>query len=214
MDLASGLKLVAHRAKLMMELCLLETTSMLAVGASAHAVKNSIQTDKKLQGLGISCNNSQSDCVVGGRIPQLLYLKEQLSSSLKAKSKMLEVPLAYHTEAMDPMLEQLSKFALGIGLATPNIPIVSNVFGRVVKAGESAFGPDYFALHCRKMVAFDEGIQSLLQSDIDAVTSRWIEFGPSSTLLPMVSSRLEKNSVEFLPCLRKGSLTLQQSHKS
>ena len=213
MDLESGLKLVAHRAKLMMELCHLERTSMLAVGANADTVKKLIQSDQKLQELAISCNNSQSDCVVGGQITQLGYLKEQLSSSLKVKSKMLEVPLAYHTEAMDPMLEELTKFARGIALATPRIAIVSNVFGRVVQAGESAFNPEYFALHCRKMVAFDDGIQDLLQTDIDAVTSRWIEFGPSSSLLPMVSSRFDKNSVELLPCLRKGvppSATISQ----
>ena len=188
----------------MMQLCQLETTSMLAIGASAESVMGLIQTDKKYQGLAISCNNSQSDCVVGGRVAQLECLREQLSSAAKAKSKMLEVPMAYHTKVMDPMLEELTKFARGIDILAPKVPIVSNVFGRVIKAGENAFTPDYFALHCRQTVAFDEGIQDLLKTNIDAVASRWIEFGPHPSLLPMVSSRLKGTSVELLPSLRKG----------
>ena len=187
---------------------------MLAVGTSADKARDLIQKDEKLQGLAISCNNSQSDCVVGGRTTQLERLKGQLSSTLKAKSKFLEVPLAYHTEAMDPVLEELTKFAQGIDMKPPRMAIVSNVFGRVVQAGESVFTPEYFALHCRNTVAFDEGIQDLLQSGTDAVASRWIEFGPHPTLLPIAGSRLDRASVELLPTLRKNvspSTTVSQA---
>ena len=203
-SLESGLMLVAHRAQLMMRLCQLNTTSMLAVATSADTVRRFVENDDSLQGLAISCNNSSSDCVVGGRIPQLKYLKEQLSLGVKAKSKMLDVPLAYHTEAMDPILQELTTFTQAIEIKKPEIPIVSNVFGRVVQAGEGAFTEDYFALHCRQMVAFDEGIQDLLQNDIDAVTLRWIEIGPHPSLLPMVKSSFGKHPPELLPSLRKG----------
>lgn len=197
----------------MMGLCQLNATSMLAVATSADTVRRAVANDDKLQGLAISCNNSSSDCVVGGRIPQLKYLKEQLSSGVKAKSKILDVPLAYHTEAMDPILQELTKYAQAIEMKKPEISIVSNVFGRVVQAGESAFTEDYFALHCRQMVAFDEGIQDLLQNDIDAVSLRWIEIGPNPSLLPMVKSSFGKNPPELLPSLRKGvspSATISQ----
>ena len=188
----------------MMQLCQLETTSMLAVGASAATVKGLIRLDKNFRDLAISCNNSEADCVVGGRIAQLKYLKEQLSSTGNAKSKMLEVPLAYHTEAMDPILPELTTFAQAFHIAAPKIPVVSNVFGRVVRAGERVFTPDYFALHCRQTVAFDEGVQDLLQTDIETIGSRWIELGPHPSLLPMLSPRFGKASVELLPSLRKG----------
>ena len=204
MDLSSGLNLVAHRARLMMQRCQLETTSMLAVNANTDTVRDLLQSDHRFRGLSISCNNSRSDCVVGGRIAQLQSLKEHLHSALQAKSKMLEVPMAYHTDAMDPILGQLTQLAQSVDIKKPQVPVVSNVFGRVVQAGESAFSAKYFALHCRQMVAFDEGIQDLLQSGIDAVASRWLEFGPHPTLLPMVSSRLDKGAVELLPSMRKG----------
>lgn len=186
---------------------------MLAVATSASTVRKIIEDDDKLQGLAISCNNSPSDCVVGGRIPQLKYLKEQLSSRVEAKSKIIDVPMAYHTEAMDPILQELTRFAQATQIKKPEIPIVSNVFGRVVQAGEKAFTEDYFALHCRQMVAFDEGIQDLLHNDMDAVTLRWIEIGPHPSLLPMVKSRFGKNPPELLPSLRKGvspSATISQ----
>ena len=212
-DLASGLKLVAYRAKLMMQLCELRTTSMLAVSTGAATVSGLIQTDKNLQGLAIACNNSQSDCVVGGRASQLEQFKERIRSAFSVKSKALDVPLAYHTEAMDPILEELTKYAQGIVLMTPKIPIVSNVFGRVITNGEEVFTPEYFALHCRQTVLFDEGIQDLLRSNIVDATSKWVEIGPHPSLLPMVSSRLNKAQVEFLPALRRGippSATISQ----
>lgn len=67
-DLQSSLKLVAHRAKLMMELCQLETTSMLAVNLSAETVRQHIDNNSEFHDLAISCDNSQTDCVVGGPI--------------------------------------------------------------------------------------------------------------------------------------------------
>ncbi|KAH3574576.1 hypothetical protein KXV22_000413 [Aspergillus fumigatus] len=203
-DLQSSLKLVAHRAKLMMELCQLETTSMLAVNLSAETVRQHIDNNSEFHDLAISCDNSQTDCVVGGPIGQLQTLKARLST-MKTKSKILDVPMAYHTKAMDPILDQLTEVAKTLEISCPRISIVSNVFGRLIRPGERAFTFEYFAMHCRQTVAFNAGIDELSLSDMEPELSRWVEIGPHPSLLPMVSTKLDRDTTDLLPSLRKGT---------
>lgn len=203
-DMKDGLKLVALRARLMMELCQLETTSMLAVNLSAEAVRQYIDNSPDFQNLAISCDNSQTDCVVGGPISQLQSLKGRLST-MKTRSKMLDVPMAYHTGAMDPILTQLTAVAETLEISCPTIPVLSNVFGRLVQPGEGVFTSEYFAMHCRQTVAFNAGIHELFQSGMGAEVSRWIEIGPHPSLLPMISTRLDRDTTDLLPSLRKGT---------
>ncbi|KAB8270005.1 hypothetical protein BDV30DRAFT_250996 [Aspergillus minisclerotigenes] len=203
-DLQSSLKLVAHRAKLMMELCELETTSMLAVNLSAETVRRHIGNSPGFHDLAISCDNSESDCVVGGPISQLQSLKAKLGT-MKTRSKILDVPMAYHTHALDPILVQLTEVAKTLEISCPRIPVLSNVFGRVIQPGERAFTFEYFAMHCRQTVAFNAGIRELSSSGMGAEISRWIEIGPHPSVLPMVSTRLERDTTHLLPSLRKGT---------
>jgi acyl transferase domain-containing protein len=205
LDTFSGLSLVARRAKLMMDQCQLQTTSMLAANASAGTVQDLIQSSELFPGLSISCDNSANDCVVGGPIQELQILKECLRENLKAKSKLLDVPMAYHTNAMDPILPELTQFVSTINLGRPKIPVVSNVLGRTVEAGETAFTKEYFALHCRQTVNFHKGVQEFLTTNTGSTATRWIEIGPHPSLLPMLGTCVDKASVDILPTLRKGN---------
>lgn len=203
-DLQDGLKLVAHRAKLMMELCQLETTSMIAVNLGTDTVRQLIDEVPEFNNLAISCDNSPTDCVVGGPIAQLQSLKTRLGT-MNTRSKMLDVPLAYHTSAMDPILHQLTEIAKTLKISCPKIPVLSNVFGRLIQPGESAFTFEYFAMHCRQTVAFTAGIEDLSQTGIGAEISRWVEIGPHPSVLPMVSNKLDRDTTDLLPSLRKGT---------
>ncbi|KAL9075828.1 MAG: hypothetical protein Q9157_003863 [Trypethelium eluteriae] len=204
LDTLSGLSLVARRAKLMMDQCQLQTTSMLAANASAGTVQDLIQSSERFSGLSIACNNSANDCVVGGPIEELQIFKEYLRESLKVKSKLLDVPMAYHTNAMDPILPELTDFVSTIDLGRPKIPVVSNVLGRTVEAGEAAFTKEYFALHCRQTVKFHQGVQEFLTTNTGSTAMRWIEIGPHPSLLPMLGTCVDKASVDLLSTLQKG----------
>jgi len=205
LDTFSGLSLVARRARLMMNQCQLQTSSMLAANASAGTVQDLIQSSMLFPGLSISCDNSANDCVIGGPIHELEILKESLRENLNAKSKLLDVPLAYHTNAMDPIIPELTQFVSTIDLGRPKIPVVSNVLGRTVEAGETAFTKEYFALHCRQTVNFYKGVQEFLTTNTGSTATRWIEIGPHPSLLPLLGNCVDKASVDLLPTLRKGS---------
>ena len=204
LDLQSGLSLVAHRAKLISELCQLEATSMLAVQLSADVTRDEVDSHPGLHDLSIACDNGPSDCVVGGPLDQIRCLKEKLGKN-GTKSKLLDVPIAYHTKAMDPILDRLTDFAKTIELSSPKLPVLSNVFGRLILPGEEGFTSDYFAAHARQTVALRLGIQDLHSHGMTAEISKWVEIGPHPTLLPMVSTNLDRNTTVFLTSLRKGT---------
>lgn len=121
LDLQSGLSLVAHRAKLVSELCQLEATSMLAVHLSADVTRDEVDSHPELHDLSIACDNGPSDCVVGGPLDQIRSLEEKLSKK-GTKSKLLDIGIAYHTKAMDPILDRLTDFAKTIELSSRNSP--------------------------------------------------------------------------------------------
>lgn len=212
LDVSSGALLVAHRARLMMTKCDVDKTSMLAVNIGASDAQAIIDDDSRFRQLEISCDNSRTDCVVGGPVTQLQALKEHLKSTGNVKSKFLDVPLAYHTEAMDPILPELTKYASTMVLRKPSLPVISNVLGRIVSVGEDVFTPKYFARHSRETVAFQQGLDDFLAENHNA-TTHWVEVGPHASLLPMISTQASTTQAGLVPCLRKStspSATLSQ----
>lgn len=216
LDIASGALLVARRAQLLATKCELVTTSMLAVNMPASTVQTLIsQSDERFAEVEISCDNSPTDCVAGGPIRQLNDLKGFLSDRHAAKSKFLQVPMAYHTRAVDPMLPGLVQYARRLTLSKPIIPVISTVLGRVVQPGEDVFTPEYLEAHSRGSVYFRKALASLLSSASHA-SAQWIEIGPHASLLPMIKAQTSSSPQpvnQLLPCIRKGvspSVTLSQ----
>ncbi|THC89674.1 hypothetical protein EYZ11_010885 [Aspergillus tanneri] len=213
LDVASGCLLVARRAQLMMTHCEPQKTSMLAVNIGSSDVQSMIESDDRFGQLSIACDNSPTDCVVGGPVSQLQAFKQDITSAGKGKSKLLDVPLAYHTEAMDAILPELEEYASTVPLRSPSVPVISNVLGRTVREGEKVFTPGYFTRHSRETVAFQQGLKDFLAADAHSATAHWVEVGPHASLLPMIAAQVPTPSATLLPCLRKGvspSSTLSQ----
>lgn len=203
LDFESGLWLVAQRARLIVESCELWQSSMLAVNMAADQVRREFLSESTFKQLNISCDNSPNDCVVGGDKRILQELKEEITSRAKKRAAFLQVPIAYHTVALDPVLEGLKDIADQVCFTAPSIPIASNVLGKVVHPGEDVFTPEYFTEHCRSTVAFNESVEDMLRQNTRFVNGRWIEVGPHPVLLPMVRSRTSNAPAQYLPCLKK-----------
>ncbi|EKG09551.1 hypothetical protein MPH_13401 [Macrophomina phaseolina MS6] len=206
LDVRDALTLVSRRAQLMMERCERRATGMLAVNASAAAVRSFAGTSAAFAGIEVACRNSAGDCVVGGPLDQLQLLKARLAAAHGTRSKLLDVPMAYHTRAMDPVLGELEALAATVDLRPPHTPVVSTVLGRTVRPGEHAFRPAYFADHCRSAVAFADGIDHFVQGEPRARGAAWIEVGPHPTLLPMLQAgpaAAAGGSALFVHALRK-----------
>ena len=205
LDLKDAMRLVAKRAELFMRHCNIYTTSMLAVNTSQSSMQEILGEHQNISGLEIACNNSPLDCVVGGSINQLETLKDLIKNEHNIKSKTLEVPLAYHTKAVNPVMNELTEIAKSCAINPPQLPVVSNVFGRIVHPGENAFDSGYFSRHCRETVAFNEGLQDVLAAQVSGTQLRWLEIGPSPMLIPMVKPQISNASTSLLPCLKRGT---------
>lgn len=207
LSLKGALTVVATRARLMVQKCVLESTTMIAINLGQEKVTSILTSSADFSSSSIACYNSVVDCVVSGPIEQLKALKVYLDAHVKCKNVLLAVPFGYHSSAMQPILDDLVRVASRVTIRTPSIPIVSNVVGRVIPVGDvSIFTPNYYARHCAEPVLFDKGISDLLTSSKfqGNESISWIEIGPHPTTLPMLKVHPSVNESQLLlPSLRK-----------
>ena len=171
---------------------------MLACKMSSSKVDTMIDGDVQFSRLNVACRNSDDACVVAGVLPQLEAF-QKLCSSLGIKTKRLDVPYGFHSEAMDPILRPLKELGKSIIWCTPSILVASNALGRFLVPDD--FGPDYFARHARQPVRFSDIAQNLQNMGAldDAVC---IEVGPCPTTLPMIQD-VAGTTCHFFPSMQK-----------
>lgn len=149
---------------------------------------------------------SSADCVVAGSLDQLRALQAELKAG-GTKCVQVNVPFAYHTDAMSPIYNDIIRLAQGVPLSAPTIPILSNVHGAMVPAGDaSVFNAEYFARHCRDAVRFEQSVQDMLAHTEFATVTTWLEIGPHPTTLPMLRSMpTTSQQALYLPSLKKNA---------
>ncbi|HEY3868275.1 MAG TPA: SDR family NAD(P)-dependent oxidoreductase [Actinocrinis sp.] len=186
-----GLRLIAERARLMQTT---EPGGMLAVQAPEESVREWIEgTD-----LDIAAVNGPTSLVLAGLRESLDAFAEQMKER-GVPARKLAVLRAFHSRLMDPVLEPLSKVLEGVEFCAPNIPIVSNLTGRL--AEDDQYGPAYWADHVRNAVRFHDGMASLIEHGVDLL----LEIGPDRTLINMASSAKLAPPAGGIPSLRRTS---------
>ncbi|KAF2762266.1 ketoacyl-synt-domain-containing protein [Pseudovirgaria hyperparasitica] len=200
LSLPDALKFVATRAKLMVDLCEVKATSMLACNMSSDEAEKQIASKpESFQGLTIACQNSRGDCVVSGPVSALDQFSHHIKSA-GAKCKRLDVPYGFHSGALDPIIEPLSKVAAEMKISAPKVAFGSTVSGKLLD--ETAITPEYFTNQTRNTVLFADLMESLAsRSEFNSAT--YLEIGPAPITLPMIKSGLADGDSQFLPSLKK-----------
>lgn len=199
LSLEDTLRVVSSRAKMMALYCESNASGMLACSMSPDRAGNLISTNPALSELTVACLNGIDECVIGGPLDQISEFQGHCKA-WKIKTKVLDVPFAFHTKAMDPILDDLEALGRSIGFATPTVPIISNVFGCFFQA-EHLTG-NYFALHAREPVRFSEGLLDL-QSSAPLHNALFLDIGPHPSTIPMVRSLNQHGSSTYLGTLQK-----------
>ena len=166
-SLEDGLTLVADRARLMQSV---PPGRMLAV------VMGRANSPMLGDGLSLAAVNGRSSCVVSGPDVAIAELERRLAERSIA-TKSLRTSHAFHSAMMDPIVDAFACVAAGVSLSPPKIPVVSNVTGTWLTAGE-ATDPAYWARHLRQTVRFADAV-TLLGQSADCVL---LEVGPGRTL--------------------------------
>ncbi|KAG1780576.1 polyketide synthase [Suillus placidus] len=203
LSLEAALFLVASRARLTWRSCAPGATGMLAIRLGEHQI-NTVLKSGSYSGLTVACVNSDRACVVSGPLSQLHALTRELATT-GCKARLLDVPYGYHSQAMDPVLDDLTQLARTIPLSSPKVPVGSTVLGRLVPAGDtSTFDATYFSSHFRQPVRFAPTVDVLCKHPSLSQVDAWIEMGPQASCLLMIRAcAAAPSEVMLLPSLSK-----------
>ncbi len=192
-SLEAGLTLATERGRLMGSLP--RSGGMLAVRAGEDEVAEMI---RPFAALSIAAVNAERSVVVSGRSEQIEELRGRLSERGLA-SQPLQVSHAFHSALMDPILDEFERRAAEFPCATPEVPLVSNVSGKLFSPSDR-IEASYWRRHIRGAVRFADGLSSLMAQHPAAL----LEIGPDPVLLGMAKPALSRSSTPCLASLRRG----------
>jgi acyl transferase domain-containing protein len=174
--------------------------AMAAVHAEEACVRAAIE-DRRGE-VSIAAVNAPQSVVISGAGEAVRAVVADLAAA-GVRSQALRVSHAFHSPLMDPVLDALETAAGRVEHRAPRTGLVSNLSGRVVKAGE--LGASYWRRHAREAVRFADGIRTLKENGYEVL----VELGPNPTLLGMGRRCAPGDWGTWLPTLRKGSLAPQ-----
>ncbi|MEQ1570629.1 MAG: SDR family NAD(P)-dependent oxidoreductase, partial [Myxococcota bacterium] len=159
---------------------------MLAARASESAVR-AVVPDVEIAGI-----NAPDETVLAGPLAALDAARAALAAA-GIDARPLAVSHAFHSAAMEPMLDGFGEVARAIPHAPPRIHLVTNLDGSAL----SAVDPSHWVRHVRAPVRFADGLRTAA-----ARVDLWLELGPRPTLSGL-GARVVPGAV-FLPSLAPG----------
>ena len=200
-SLEDGLKLIARRGSLMQALP--RTGAMAVVFGDEARVRAALA---KRRDVSVAAVNGPGNVVISGPRDLVRAICEELKAD-GLRSRDLTVSHAFHSSLMEPMLEDFARVAAQVRFAQPQVPLVSNLAGALMKASPDA---SYWCRHARQAVRFSAGMQTLHNSNC----AIFLELGPSPTLIGMGKNCVPEETGTWLPSLKRGRADWQQMSES
>lgn len=183
---ADALYLVGRRAQLTEQLCTAGSHAMLSVRASAAEIDQVVREDVAAVGLKyeLSCNNTHQDTVLGGLKDHIDVIRQALERK-SHKCVALNLPFAFHTAQMDPVLAEFEKLASRIPFKAPSIPILSTLVGGAVFDGKT-IDAAYLRRQMRGTVDFVAAIEAAQNLGMINSKTCWVDLGPHPVCIGFV----------------------------
>jgi acyl transferase domain-containing protein/2-polyprenyl-3-methyl-5-hydroxy-6-metoxy-1,4-benzoquinol methylase/acyl carrier protein len=150
-SLQDALFIVARRGALMQAM---PDGEMLAVALSEDDLSGELE-----EGVSIAAINAPARCVVAGDGAAISRLRAKLDKR-DIDCRPLQTSHAFHSAAMDGMLDDFAAAFTGIFLHPPKVPFVSNLSGTYID-DKQATDPAYWVAHVRQCVRFADGLATL-----------------------------------------------------
>lgn len=192
-SLEDGLALIAHRARFISELP--RNGRMVAIFADEKRVRKAVS--RCFDSVSIAAVNGPENVVISGLRDAVQDVLDDLQKE-GIGGHPLNVSHAFHSHLMEPMLESFEKAARQMNFKVPRIPLISNVTGRLFLKDEIPEA-SYWRRHIRETVRFTDAVDTLKAQGYDI----FLELGPRPILLGMGEQCLSKDTVLWLPSLRK-----------
>ncbi|KJZ72345.1 hypothetical protein HIM_08271 [Hirsutella minnesotensis 3608] len=187
--------LVGERARLVVDRCTANTHVMLAVQGSVMPIQEALGETS----VTVACINSPQETVLAGEAAAMTIAARRLSNA-GFKCTQLRVPFAFHSDQIDPILDELEKTASSLTFSPPKIQIVSPLLGRTLNSGE--IDATYIRNHARRTVNFLGGLLSSQNLAAVSENTLWVEIGPHSICTNMVKAAFG-TSVVAMPTARR-----------
>jgi acyl carrier protein len=191
LSVEDGLRLTSERERLMRRYC--EPGAMAAVPVDRRTAARLVA---EVQGLELAAVNGQGTVVLAGPDEAVNRLDALLSAN-GVRAERLEVGYAFHTAAMDPLLEEYRAVLEDTAFQPVTVPFVSGLDG-VERPVGWAPDADYLLRHVREPVRFDEMVRTAASGGAPL-----LEIGPHGTLSAL--ARRELPDVRAVTTLRRGA---------
>ncbi|KAL3457362.1 hypothetical protein BJX64DRAFT_295952 [Aspergillus heterothallicus] len=186
---ADALFLVGRRAQLVEKSCVPGSHAMLSVRAPLAEVTQ-LLGDTKYE---ISCQNTINDTVIGGPKDDIDAARQKLESS-SVKCATVDVPYAFHTAQMDPVLDELGQITGSLVFKAPSIPVLSPLLKSAVFDGKT-INSDYVRRATREPVDFAGAIEAAQELGMVNDSTLWVDVGPHPICAGFIRSIIPKARV-------------------
>ncbi|KAL4965635.1 non-reducing polyketide synthase nscA [Aspergillus stella-maris] len=189
LSVADAIFLAGRRAQLIEKFCTSGSHVMLSVRASASNIKELLGNAR----YEISCQNTLTDTVIGGTKSDIEAARQKLESK-SIKCVPVDVPYAFHTEQVEPILDSLARVAETVHFQAPSIPILSPLLRSTVFDGKTV-NASYLTRATREPVDFAGALEAA--QDLGMVNDRtvWVDIGPHPICAGFVRSLIPKARV-------------------
>ncbi|KAL7815101.1 ketoacyl-synt domain-containing protein [Trichoderma gracile] len=191
--------LVGMRARLLQEKCSRGSHAMLAIRSSVDQVHPYL--DAALH--DVACINGPQDTVISGCVDDIQSLAQKLTDN-GIKATRVDVPFAFHSAQVDPVLEGLEAIASHVTFHSPRVPIGCPLVGKTFHVGETpSFDAKHISRHCREAVNFRGLLQSAKEDGVISEKTTWIEVGPHTVCSNLVKANLGQDITAVPSLMRK-----------
>ncbi|MFF1658895.1 SDR family NAD(P)-dependent oxidoreductase [Streptomyces sp. NPDC058255] len=196
LSLADACALVAARGRLMQALP--------ASGAMLSVLTSEEELVPLLAGreheVTVAAVNGPASTVISGDEAAVAAIDDVLAAR-GVKTRRLRVSHAFHSPHMDPMLDEFRAILGELSFQEPQIPVVSNLTGRIATADELC-SPEYWVRHVREAVRFHDGVTALVEAGV----TTFLELGPDAVLTALAQESLtdRPEAAALVPALRRG----------
>lgn len=188
--------LCGYRAQLLEEKCNIGTHAMLAVRSALSEITPFLNPGIH----EVACINAPEETVISGTCHNIDALSEQfVAAGIKATK--LQVPFAFHSAQVEPILEKLQDAGKGVRFHKPSVPLASPLLGEVINADNyEQLGGKYLSRHCRETVNFLAGLEATRHAKLTHDKTIWIEIGSHTVCSGMIKATLgpQANTVASL----------------
>ncbi|KAM4622930.1 mycocerosic acid synthase-like polyketide synthase [Discoglossus pictus] len=148
----------------------------------------------------IAAYNSPTSFTLSGEANSVENIYSQLSKQNSKRNiflHLLDVPAAYHSHLMDPILDQVKQNLQNLTKQEQETELISTVTGKAASQGDFTTG-EYWAKNIREPVAFEQALRSAAKSKENPF---FLEIAPRRTLQRNIVDVLGQHVV-ILPCVQ------------